>query len=140
MIFLQFTLKNKEKWYPIRLKRTEKQTEYYKNPDDDPRGPWNSAAYTCNKSKTQRPNLYYAIKNPNTGELIYPKETAVWAYSQQEHQRNVEQKLIYWGKEGDSKSPRRKQFLSEAGKIVARNVWLYSDARKVCSRIYLRNS
>lgn len=64
--------RNKEVWRPNRMPRTQRQTDFYQNPDDDPRGPWNSATYTCNKSKSQRPNLYYAIKNPNTGEDVYP--------------------------------------------------------------------
>ena len=59
------------------------QLAYYKNPDKDPRGPWNSATYTCNKTKDERPNLYYPITNSNTGEQVWPKETAVWKYGQE---------------------------------------------------------
>src|ERR1051326_586269 len=48
----------KELWRPYRLARTEEQLRYYSNPDNDPRGSWNSAAYTCAKSADERPNLY----------------------------------------------------------------------------------
>jgi adenine-specific DNA-methyltransferase len=117
----------KDSWYPNRLERTEKQNSYYTNPDNDPRGPWNSAAYTCNKNSDERPNLYYPITNPNTGEEIWPRKTAVWAYSKETHEENVRNGLLYWGTDGKSKSPRRKQYLSDAKKVVPRSVLNYSD-------------
>lgn len=125
--YLLVFARNKEKWHPNRLARNEKQLAYYKNPDDDARGPWNSAAYTCNKSKAERPNLYYPVVNPNTGEEIWPRETAVWAYSKEQHAKNEANNLIWWGSDGKSKSPRRKQFLDDAKKIVPRSVLQNTD-------------
>ena len=119
--------KNKNKWYPVRLERTAKQNSYYKNSDNDPRGAWNSAAYTCNKSKDERPNLYYPIINPNTNEEVWPKETAVWAYSRETHKKHVEENILYWGADGNSKSPRKKQFLTEAKRVVSRSFLEHSD-------------
>lgn len=119
--------KNKEKWFPIKLERNEKQNSYYKNPDNDSRGDWNSAAYTCNKNKDERPNLYYPILNPNTGKEIYPRDTAVWAYSKETHLEHVKENLLYWGSDGKSKSPRKKQFISEAKSVVPRSFLEYSD-------------
>lgn len=119
--------KSKQLWRPYRLKRTKEQEEYYKNPDNDPRGPWNSATYTCNKSKEERPNLYYPVTNPNTGKEVWPKETAVWKYSRGQHEEHVKANLIYWGKDGMSEAPRFKLFLSEGGDIVPRTVWSYDD-------------
>lgn len=117
----------KDNWHPNRLDRTEKQNSYYTNPDNDPRGAWNSAAYTCNKNSDERPNLYYPIINPNTNEEIWPRKTAVWAYSKETHAENVKNDLLYWGADGKSKSPRRKQFLSDAKSVVPRSVLNYSD-------------
>ena len=71
--------------------------KYYQNPDDDPRGAWNSATYTCNKSKSERPNLYYPIKNPFTGEMVYPKETAVWKYSKEQTESLQADGRLFWG-------------------------------------------
>ena len=119
--------KNKSLWHPKKTERTEEHNQYYKNPDNDPRGPWNSAAYTCNKSKSQRPNLYYPIVNPYTGEEIYPDENAVWAYSRETHEENVKNNLLYWGADGKSRSPRKKKFLFEAEKVVPRSYWHYSE-------------
>lgn len=53
--YLVVYAKTKEIWRPKRLTRSEKQKDYYKNPDNDERGSWNSATYTCNKSKDERP-------------------------------------------------------------------------------------
>ena len=39
--------KRVDSWAPNRLERSEAQLAYYKNPDNDPRGAWNSSAYTC---------------------------------------------------------------------------------------------
>jgi adenine-specific DNA-methyltransferase len=44
-------------WRPQRLPRTATQTAYYTNPDNDPRGAWNSAAYTCAKTAEERPRV-----------------------------------------------------------------------------------
>lgn len=119
--------KSKDIWHPNRLIRNEQQEAYYKNSDNDPRGPWNSVVYTCNKSKQQRPNLYYPVVNPNTGEEVWPKETAVWKYSQDVYEQHLKDGMLYWGADGNAKSPRYKKFLSVAGDIVPRSVWLYSD-------------
>jgi|MDSW01.1.fsa_nt_gb adenine-specific DNA-methyltransferase len=115
--------RNKEVWRPNRLERTENQLQYYKNPDNDPRGPWNSATYTCNKSKEERPNLYYPIRNPNTGEEVWPKTTAVWKYGSDETERLVADNRLYWGADGTSSSPRVKLFLSDMGGVVPRSIW-----------------
>jgi adenine-specific DNA-methyltransferase len=119
--------KVKEKWNPNKTKRTEEHNKYYKNPDNDPRGLWNSAAYTCNKSKSERPNLYYPILNPNTGEEIWPNENAAWAYSKETHLEHVKANILYWGADGKAKSPRKKQYLTEAKPVVPRSVWDYQE-------------
>lgn len=119
--------KNKEVWRPNKLARNQEQLSNYKNPDKDIRGPWNSATYTCNKSKDERPNLYYPIKNPNTGEMVWPKETAVWKYGPDVTAKNVADDRIYWGSDGRAAFPRAKLFLSEMDNVVPRSVWGYDD-------------
>jgi len=119
--------KSREIWRPYRLPMNDRQKGYYTNPDNDARGPWNSATYTCNKTKTERRNLYYPITNPNTGEKVWPKETAVWAYSRDLHATHVKENLLYWGLDGRGKMPRLKKFLNEAGNVVPRSIWFYDD-------------
>ncbi len=119
--------KNKATWQPNRLERTEEQNAIYKNPDNDSRGVWNSVTYTGNKTRIERPNLYYPIKNPNTGDMVYPPETLTWRYSPDRHAENERNNLLYWGKDGKSKSPRLKMFLEGAEAVVPRSVWSFND-------------
>lgn len=66
-----------EKFNRNLLPRTEKQLVRYNNLDNDPRGLWSSDNYVSNKSKSERPTLWYAIKHPKTGEEVWPDENAV---------------------------------------------------------------
>jgi site-specific DNA-methyltransferase (adenine-specific)/adenine-specific DNA-methyltransferase len=119
--------KNKGQWHPHRLPRSVEQLKNYKNPDNDPRGPWNSATYTCNKSVEERPNLYHGITNPNTGDVIWPRKTAVWKYDAETHQEHISKNLIWWGKQGRAKMPRLKLFLDGVRDVVARSVLSNAD-------------
>lgn len=120
--------KNKSIWRPNRLPLSKEQAaKYYSNPDNDPRGAWNSATYTCNKSRSERPKLYYPITNPFTGEQVYPKETAVWAYSQQQCQEHIKNNMLFWGVDGHAKFPRFKKFITDNKGVVTRTLWHYDD-------------
>ena len=121
--------RNKDRWRPNKLPRTEEQNGLYKNADNDPRGAWMSDNYTCAKTADERPNLYYAVRNPNTGEEIWPKRTRVWAFDQAAHQRHIDENMIYWGKDGKNSTPRFKKFLSKLrseGRVAA-TVWLHTE-------------
>jgi len=109
--------RNKDVWRPNKLRRTEAQLKNYNNPDNDPRGVWNSATYTCPKTAKERPNLYYGMDNPNTGKVVYPKKTAVWKYDKETHKRNVENGLVWWGATGKAKMPRVKRFSPMLGTL-----------------------
>ena len=125
--FLFVYAKNSDSFKVNRLNRNEKHNKNYTNPDHDLRGPWNSVTFTGNKTKTERPNLYYPIINPTTGEEIFPPENLTWRGSQEHYASLVSEGILYWGKDGKSKSPRLKRFLSEAKPVVPRSVWLYED-------------
>ncbi len=116
-----------DRWRPRRLPRTDGQLRNYRNPDNDPRGPWNSATYTCNKTAEERPNLYHGLTNPTTGEVVWPKRTAVWKYDAARHAENEKENLIWWGIDGRSRMPRVKQFLGGARDVVPRSVLLYDE-------------
>lgn len=125
--FLVVYARNKTLWRPNKLKRTEKQIDNYRNPDNDTRGPWNSVTYTCNKSVDERPNLYHSITNPNTGEVIWPRKTAVWKYDAARHVENEAKGLLWWGIDGKAKMPRLKRFLNDMGDVVPRSFLHYDD-------------
>jgi adenine-specific DNA-methyltransferase len=121
--------KNKKIWKPNKLERSVQSNAAYKNPDNDDRGNWQSDNYTCNKSIEERPNLYYPITNPHTGEQIYPKKTAVWRYSQERHLANEQANLVYWGANGKNSVPRFKRLLSDVADkgSVPRSIWNWED-------------
>lgn len=120
--------KQKDIWRPNRLEKNESQLANYRNPDADHRGAWNSSAYTCAKTADERPNLYYPVTNPLTGDEIWPSRTRVWAYDCKTHAVNVEKGLVYWGKDGKAKMPRIKKFLTETKLVVPRAIWSYEEA------------
>ena len=119
--------KNRTCWIMRGLEREPGQSTYFTNPDNDPRGNWNSATYTCNKSNIERPNLFYPITNPHTGQEVWPQTAAVWRFSEEKHGQLAADNRLYWGKDGDATMPRIKLFESEAGDITPRNVWHYND-------------
>ncbi|UJB65832.1 site-specific DNA-methyltransferase [Acidovorax sp. YS12] len=120
--------KSKPQWQPHRLPRSQEQTRYYTNPDNDPRGDWNSAAYTCAKTADERPNLYYPLTHPRTGQEVWPKRTRVWAYSQEAHAQHVRDGMLYWGVGGNANAPRIKKFLTDSGDVVPRSIWAHSES------------
>ncbi len=125
--FLVMFAVSKSQWFPNKLPRTETQDSAYTNPDNDPRGPWKGGDYTCNKSADERPNLYYSITHPFSGEKILPSRTRVWAYSEEEHNRNVQDNRLYWGREGRARVPAYKRFLCEMNGRVPQTLWPYKE-------------
>ena len=126
---------------------TPMQLEQYANPDNDSRGKWAASDYRSRWTKEERPNLYYAITNPNTGEEIYPDthtdSTRVWGTACDVHQKNEKAGLIWWGKDGKGNEPKKKRFLSDHAGANTRSVWTDAgsndDAGGMLSRIFYDN-
>lgn len=57
----------------------EKDKESYKNPDNDPNGPWKTGDPTA---KSGGATTYFEIKNPYTGKVDLPPEGRFWAFNQ----------------------------------------------------------
>ncbi|MBG1267409.1 site-specific DNA-methyltransferase [Nostoc sp. WHI] len=117
-----------EAWQRNLLTRTEEKDRQYRYTDE--KGIFRIDNYTCNKSAEERPNLYYSIIQPNTKEEIFPSRTRVWAYSQETHKKHLEDDLVYWGKDGLSKTPsykRYKHLLKNQG-TVPQTLWLHEYA------------
>ena len=109
----------------LREPRSEESKDIYKNPDGDPRGIWTSSSYVNPATKEMRPNLVYSIVNPATG-ITVDHPTHAWKYEQAEHKRHVEEGRLWWGKDGNAKFPRLKNFLSEMRDgVVPIDLWFY---------------
>ncbi len=110
------------------LPRTDEQNDRYTNPDDDPRGEWASDNYVSNKSKDERPTLWYPIKHPRTGEDVWPDEHAVWRYSSEKHLEIEREGRLYWGPGQSYRKPRLKRYLKEVQQgIVPPTWWTFED-------------
>jgi adenine-specific DNA-methyltransferase len=110
----------------VKEPRNEKSDSGYDNPDKDPRGPWMTSSYVNPATKEERKNLVYPIKNPFTGKKV-EHPTHAWKYQKEEHDRHVEEKLLWWGSDGKAEYPRLKLFLEGAEKLVPVDVWNYSE-------------
>ena len=112
---------------PTRALPSPEIAKQYSNPDNDPRGDWASSDYRSKWHKQERPNLYYGITHPNTGEIIYPDSYSdsprVWGCDKKTHKENEKNKLVWWGNDGNSKEPRKKRFLSEHRGLNIRSIW-----------------
>ena len=65
--------KNKTEWHKSRnkLPATNRQTERYKNNDDDPRGPWASGDLTAKAGPGRRLEQFYDVALPS-GRIVRP--------------------------------------------------------------------
>jgi adenine-specific DNA-methyltransferase len=105
-----------------KLPKTEKQKATYKNPDNDPRGPWVSSDFTA---QGFRPNQMYSITTPR-GVVYEPPEGRCWKNIESVFLKQVEDGRIWFGKDGKS-VPRRKTYLSESEGQVAWTWWPNSE-------------
>lgn len=58
-----------------------KDLSQYKNPDNDPRGPWKTGDLTKSHTYLERKNGYYPIQAPDTGVWYPCNPSRVWAFA-----------------------------------------------------------
>ena len=100
-----------------KVRLTEADAENYKNPDNDPRGPWASSDFTA---QGYRPNQMYEITTPG-GAKYTPPEGRCWKNVESEFLKQCEEGRMWFGKDGMG-IPRRKTYLSER---EGKNVWTW---------------
>jgi len=116
--------KNKPFFRPNLLPRSEAMNKRYKNPDNDPRGPWKSGGFSV---KTYSADYDYPIETPS-GKIVYPPKGSCWQTSKENYLKKLADNRIWFGPNGDSK-PQLKQFLSEVQQgAVAKSIWSYEEA------------
>jgi adenine-specific DNA-methyltransferase len=101
----------------------EEDAKGYKNPDNDPRGPWASSDFTA---QGYRPNQMYEITTPG-GAKYTPPEGRCWKNIESEFKRQVSEGRMWFGKDGKG-IPRRKTYLNER---EGKNVWTWWDNKSV---------
>ena len=91
------------------LPRTDEMNSRYKNPDNDPRGPWQSGDLVASG---ERSNGHFWIVSPKTGKKFDVPQGKHWVYSQENLIKMVEDNQVWFGVDGNS-FPRKKRFLTE---------------------------
>jgi adenine-specific DNA-methyltransferase len=100
----------------------DKQMSLYKNPDNDPRGPWQSVSLLA---QGFRPNQMYAIVGPG-GQRHLPPPGNCWKVIETEYQKLIQDNRVYFGRDGNG-VPRRKEFLENAKGLVPWTWWPHED-------------
>lgn len=81
----------------------------YKNPDNDPRGPWQSGDLVANEERT---NGHFKVTSPFTGKVFDVPSGKHWVYSEENLKTMIAEGRVWFGKNGDA-FPRKKRYLSE---------------------------
>lgn len=112
----------------------------YKNPDNDPRGPWQSVTATAQAGHSVESQYYY-VTSPLTGKKHYPPTGRCWIYNENRMLSEIANGNIYFGADGNS-APRVKKFLANTiPTLVPSTIWradevgTATDAKKQLLRL-----
>ena len=95
----------------------------YSNPDNDPRGVWQSDNATVGPAI---PEKVFEIVTPS-GRRIMPPSGRCWLYTKARFQEMIRDNRIWFGEDGNN-VPRVKRFLSEVKQgLTPMTIWKYSD-------------
>ncbi|MGR1220680.1 site-specific DNA-methyltransferase [Metapseudomonas otitidis] len=117
--------KNADAWVPNRVSASNKQREAYKNPDSDPRGPWQSVSLSARNYYSRG---VYSIETPSGRVIDGPPPGRYWSIAKETLEDLDRSGRVWWGKDG-SGVPRRKVFLSEKGELdkVPQTLWTFDE-------------
>lgn len=121
--FILVYAKHKDIWRPNLLPRTEEMNKRYKNPDNDPRGPWKSSDFSA---KTYSKSGDYEITLPS-GRIVRPPASRSWITNEEKFKELVKDNRIWFGDKGNN-VPSQKKFLSEVKQgSTAMTIWKYTE-------------
>lgn len=103
-------------WQPFKIARTKDDNTHYKNPDNDPNGPWFASNVS---SPNPRANLMFDIISPQ-GYTIHPPKNG-WRWSKVKMQEFIDSGVIIFPDGG--KRLLKKTYLKDQGGIVPSNIW-----------------
>jgi adenine-specific DNA-methyltransferase len=97
---------------------TEAQKKNFKNPDNDPRGPWVSTDYSA---QGWRPNQMYKLRTSG-GTEYEPPPGRCWVNIESEYNRLLSEGRMWFGKDGNGR-PRTKTYLFESEGVSSWTWW-----------------
>lgn len=119
--------KDIERWESFRnsLPLTDDIRQRYKNPDSDPRGPWQSISANAQDGHAT-PQQYYTLKAPN-GRLHNPPKGRCWVYTKSKMLEEIKRNRVWFGRDGNS-VPRLKKYLKDRNMgVTPETLWRAAD-------------
>ena len=121
------------------IPRSSEADSRYSNPDNDPRGVWQSDNLSVGPAV---PENIYTITTPS-GRRVEPPAGRSWSLSSKAFEERLRQNRIWFGSDGNG-VPRMKRFLSELRKngVTPMTLWKYTevghsqDATKDLAKIF----
>ena len=102
------------------LPRTKENNKNYKNPDNDPKGPWRASDV---RNSAWRPNLQYDITASDCSIIKHPENG--WRFSKETFEKELHEGKIKFS--DDNKRVIRKIYLSDQKGRVVKSVWPTTD-------------
>ena len=113
----------------------------YKNPDNDPCGPWQSISALAQAGHAT-PNQFYKLKTP-AGKLLDPSAGNCWRLTEKRMMEEIAAGRVWFGKDGTN-VPRLKRYLKENpdDSLTPETIWYSKDvgtndsAKKFLNRMF----
>jgi adenine-specific DNA-methyltransferase len=104
------------------LSLNEEVLSRYKNPDNDPRGPWQSVSANAQAGHATK-SQFYTLTLPS-GRKVDPPKGRCWLYTFEKMQSEIAANNIWFGIDGDN-APRLKKFLrdNEDKGLTPETIW-----------------
>ena len=120
--FVLVYTKNKSIWHPHLLPRTEEMDARYKNPDNDPKGPWK--LITLHAKSGNNTSFSYTFKN---GVTWSPPSGTYPRFSAETMKKYDEDGKVWFGADGKS-IPSVKNYLSDVKQgVTPLTIWTYEE-------------
>ena len=116
--------KRKESFKRNLLPRTAEADARYRNPDNDPRGPWKPSDLSARNPYSKGT---YSIRCPGGRQIDGPPPGNYWRYSEEKFWELDGDSRIWWGSD-DNQVPAIKRFLAEVQPgLVPETIWTYKE-------------
>ena len=116
--------KDSRTWRPNKLPRTDEILKRYRNPDNDPRGPWLLSDLAARNAYSRG---RYSITTLAGNVIEGPPAGSSWRVSKERFEELDADNRIWWGDAGSNR-PGIKRFLSEVQEgVVPRSLWKWEE-------------